>query len=407
YNAQIKALLRTGSRRRYIDRTTVRKIGNAVHLLITSAQQHLNSGNYRSAMLISCAVLEEMTKALEFVDDSNGDIGINIRASYDILAELTGLPSDENLRRELFQYCTLKFKLREFEGWDWHIGMMDLAVNLQRDPQEAELIYSLLDEIPLSGYEKEKAQEIRLILMGKLQGEEEAQKFLEQHLNLTRFRVLAIDKAFKENEYEKVKQLAFDGIQQHKKSKPGLLSDWYNALINVAIAEGEHAKVLEYAFLQLTDHGRDKKAYVEIIRKYTPADEWPAKFESLIMYLISSQHWQYRELIPELLVEEQDWKRLFSFLTNELYSNDLSFEGLLHYGQYLLKDYGDKLSKVYEQELDRYAISSSKRSEYKALIKYLRQLKKMGFGEMVNRLVTTWKTTYRYRPSMMEELQEM
>ena len=61
YARQIKAILKSaGGRGGFIDWGLGRKVGHAVHEIMNQATLHLESGRFRSAMLISFAVMEEM-----------------------------------------------------------------------------------------------------------------------------------------------------------------------------------------------------------------------------------------------------------------------------------------------------------------------------------------------------------
>ena len=49
-----------------------------------------------------------------------------------------------------------------FSGWDWHLGMLDLASQLIKIENEAAHVITLLDKSHGLDYQKEKSQEIKL-----------------------------------------------------------------------------------------------------------------------------------------------------------------------------------------------------------------------------------------------------
>ena len=84
YVKQVKSILKTASDRHgFIDWSASRIVGNAIDNLLESAQKQINNRNYESAVFICTAVMEQMTEALQYSDDSNGDIGGSVDAAYE------------------------------------------------------------------------------------------------------------------------------------------------------------------------------------------------------------------------------------------------------------------------------------------------------------------------------------
>ncbi|MEI6062623.1 MAG: SWIM zinc finger family protein, partial [Bacteroidota bacterium] len=76
YAKQVRAILKSATNRGgYIEYSSTRYVGKAVYELVLTAATQIEMSNYRTAMYIACAVMEEMTGALQYADDSNGDIG--------------------------------------------------------------------------------------------------------------------------------------------------------------------------------------------------------------------------------------------------------------------------------------------------------------------------------------------
>ncbi|HZV69908.1 MAG TPA: hypothetical protein VFG10_10205 [Saprospiraceae bacterium] len=408
YTRQIKAILKSVSGRHgYVDRREAGRIGKAVHDMMCNAIDQLDAGNHRSAILISTSVLEEMTDALSFIDDSNGDVGGNIETAFDVLVRLSSLPLTEEIRKPLFDFTIEKFSSREFEGWDWHIGMMRLAFNLHRTNEEVDLVMSLLQSFTGSDYDKQEAETISYLLLLNSKQIEAAQTYLRQHLTNPDLREHALQQSFEEGDFAHVKQLAIDGIKADQKTKAGLLSNWYDWLIKTAEAENDKSKVIEYARLQLMDHGREKETYYNIIRQNTAADEWPETYESLINEMWRSRKWDTKELIPNILVAEQDWAKLLFLLEHETKTIGYIFDRLVHFGRHLIPTRKNEIGKLLEEALIRSARSASSRRNYTDLTKDLRQMKKLGYSDIVNHLHESFMKSYRHRPAMIEELRKM
>jgi len=146
YAKQIRAIVSSASGRYgYLDYSAARKVGKEVYELSQLAERKVDDGNYREAMYIGCAMLEQMTKAVEQGDDSNGDLGGCIDAAQEIIFRVAEECTDKSIRRELYNYALSAFQNKLFKGWDWHFQMLDLAIELietESDKKQIETILS-------------------------------------------------------------------------------------------------------------------------------------------------------------------------------------------------------------------------------------------------------------------------
>ncbi len=179
YAGQIRHILKTAvGRNGYIGYSEAGHVGSAVQDLLSRAEMLLEATNYKTAIFISCAVLEEMTKALEFADDSNGDIGGSIQGSVNILSDISQQTIDETLRKELYNYCLKSWHEQLFKGFDWHYAMLDIAVELAVNETEANQIHIILDQVKPNNtdwdWDLQEAQRIRVNLIRRTESEEKA-----------------------------------------------------------------------------------------------------------------------------------------------------------------------------------------------------------------------------------------
>jgi len=408
YRSQIKAILSAAKDRHgFVDYRTAAKVGNNVFVIAYRSLTHAENGNYRSAMYISMAVLEEMTKAMEYVDDSSGDVGSNLDLAFGVLSTLSKKALSSELRQLLFDYAVDIYQCEVYEGWDWHLGMIEIALNLARTEAEEALLLDLLHQPGHSEYDAESRQHLIYSILLKRKDKTDAQQFLDQHLSNPDLRQIALQNAFTLTDFERVRQLATTAIEADRKSKPGLLSDWYDWLIKTAEAEGDLEEVIKYAKIQLLDHGRHKEPYFQIIRKHTPSGEWKTTIRKLLEEMSNSRDWGTRELIPKVLEEEQDWNNLFAYLQQEAKARGYHFERLAHYGKHLVDTHKVEIGELLQIALVTSGHAASKRRDYVDLTKDLRTMKKMGYGEIVKEIVDKLMAMYKHRPAMMEELRKL
>lgn len=408
YRTQIKAILSKGKGRYgYIDYKHASKVGDEVQDIVVSGISHLENGNYRSAMFIGMAVLDEMTKAIQFMDDSSGEVGLNINIAWTLLKSISKCQLPPSQRETLLDYVIGRYKSNEFTGWDWHNGMIEIAAEMIVDSEGIDMLIGMLNQPARNEYDLHHRQQIIYNLLLKKNDQTAAQLYLEQNLNIPELRQIRLQQLFDQGEYGKVKQTAEEAIALDKKTRPGLLNEWYDWLIKTAIAEEDSAKVTEYAHIQIMHNGREKLKYVDLLRHYTPAEEWHEVYVSLLNNLANSGNWMLINLIPEIAVAEQDWQNLYTYLRNESAANTLRFSTIVEYGSYLLDTHTDEIGQLMEDSILNDALIANKRRDYANLAKHLRQMKKMGYSELVDKLVRHFGSIYRHRPAMIEEIQRV
>lgn len=163
-----KAILQSAKGRGgFIEWGRTAAVGRAVMGFLEGAKQNLRSGNYHSAILISIAVLEEMVKAIQYSDDSDGDIGGCADEAMEVLYQVSKSELPEEQRKFLLEYAVAAFKKGLFEGWDWHLGIISLAVELIREPDDTDKLINILESAPHSEYEHERFQELILAVLRK------------------------------------------------------------------------------------------------------------------------------------------------------------------------------------------------------------------------------------------------
>lgn len=234
YVKQVKAILKAASDRHgFIDWSASRLVGKAVDNLLESARKQIDNCNYRSAVFICTAVMEQMTEALQYADDSNGEIGGRVDAAYEMLYNIALEQSSEEIRKLIIEYCFTSLDKQIYSGWDWHTDILHLAALLLKTEEETERIFKQIDKTQRSDYEREEAQSIKYEILLKTKGENAAEKYFEQNITNPKLRRKAIQKALEKRDFEKAASLAEDGVRYDLKDSPGLVVEWYDWLLKI------------------------------------------------------------------------------------------------------------------------------------------------------------------------------
>lgn len=400
YLKQVKSILRSAAGRDgFINWSAARYVSKPVIELLNSAQKHFENKNYRSTIFICCAVMEGMTEALQYADDSYGDIGGNIDVAYTLLNNLTSEKLTEEIRKLLFEYCLSAYKNQIYSGWDWHLGMLNIASGVLKNENEGQLIIAHLDKVQSSDYEHNGAQNIKLQILKKTKGETEIDNFIEQNLNNPSFRREAILKAIENKNYEKAISIINDGIRNDKEDKPGLVIEWYDWLLKIAITQNCKEKIIEYARLLFIADFRHEQDYYQLMKTNVQPENWNSFLEAIIKNITTTKRGYGFSLLARIYIKEEWWNRLL-----ELIKQNPSLTYIEDYAEYLSKDYSIELSQLYATGIIEYMKNSSNRSHYQTACMYLRRMLKLGAREKVNELIANFMKEYPRRKALLEEL---
>lgn len=399
YQKQIHSILQTAAGRDgWIGRTEMKYVVNTTQPLLENAEKYLAGNNFENVFYISTALLEEMTGAFQYGDDSSGDLGYFVESTMELLSKLVQEKLPKMLKQEIFEYCISSFKEKLFEGWDWHIGILRIAAELIDEENDADTILTCLDNIN-GKYEREYAQSFKLDLLRKFKNEKEVETYTNKHISNSSIRTSEIEKAFKSKNFERVIELSEGGIKCDKQDKPGLVKFWYNWLLKVAQAQKNTAKIIEYSRFLFIDNFHPEQDYYQILKENIEDENWHPFLEEIIKEITPKTRWTYLELTRKIYINEEWWDRLFLML-----KQNLSLENIQQNEKYLSKDYSSELLELYSERIINYVEKFVGRNHYQTACRYLRRMKKLGGNEQVNDLIESFRKQYPQRKALMDEL---
>jgi len=403
YVNQIKSILKTASDRHgFIDWSATRYVGKATYDLIEKAQKHIEIRNYKSALLISQAVLEQLVEALQFSDDSNGDIGSNIEAAFDILYQVALENEDEITRKQLIEYCFKAYDEEIYKGWDWHIGVLNLSAILINTEDEAEKVLSRIDQPDLSEFEYEASQKIKYEVLQKTKGEQAAHDYLEQNISNPEFRRQAIQKSLDRQDFNRANYLAQEGVQQDMQDKPGLAKEWYDWLLKIALAQDNTERIIEYARYLFIDNFRSEQDYYQVLKEQVEPGNWNDFVEGIIEDIHSKKRWLDPHLLGSIYIREEWWERLLNLIRNSP-----GLRTIEQYEKYLSSIYSNELAILYASAIEEYLENNVGRNHYQTACRYLRRMIKIGEREQANNTISKLRENYPNRRALMEELNKV
>ena len=399
YQKQIHSILQTAAGRDgWIGWSDMKYVVKTTGPFLENAEKYLANNNFENVFFISSALLEEMTEAFQYGDDSNGDLGYFIESAMELLLKLTQEKLPKTLKEEIFEYCISSFKQQFFEGWDWHLGILHTACELIEKESDADIILNCLDSVN-GRYEIERAQSFKLNLLRRFKDEKEVEKYINKYISNSSIRTKEIEKAFECKKFERVIKLSKDGIKCDEKDKPGLVKVWYNWLLKVAQAEKDTSKIIKYSRFLFIDNFHPEQDYYQVLKDNIEDENWHPFLEEIIKEITPKQRWTYTELIRKIYIKEQWWDRLFLML-----KQNISMENIQQNEEYLAKDYSSELIKLYSERITIYVEKFVGRNHYQTACRYLRRMKKLGGNKKVNELIELFRKQYPQRRALMDEL---
>lgn len=399
YKKQIQHILKAAkSRDGWIDRNRMKYVVKAIEPIIENAKNLLATSKHEHLFYISSALLEELIKALQYADDSNGELGYLIDESYSLLTKLTEQEVGATLKKTFFEHCINTYKKKTFEGWDWHLGMLENAFNLIETEGQSDRLLSLLEKVD-GQYQKESAQALTLKVLRTYKSKDAVTSYINRHISNAHIRQNEIKLAFANKNFERVTALAQDGIAYDQKDKPGLVKKWYNWLLKVAQANNDIPKIIEYARLLFIDNFYPEQDYYQILKNNVKEEDWHTFLEHIITELTPNTQGKYTDLIREIYIKEKWYSRLFLML-----KENASLGNIEQNEQYLKSEYATQLVELYAERISSYLERYVGRNHYVTACRYLRRMKKLGGEERVGELIEIYREKYKMRPALLDEL---
>ncbi len=399
YKKQVHSILQSAAGRDgWIGWSDMKYVVSTTEPFLQNANTYLVNNNFEKVFFISTALLEEMTEAFEYGDDSNGDLGYFIESAMELLSKLTQEKLSKDLRKSIFEYCISIFNQKIFEGWDWHLEILGIASELIDKESGADIIIDCLENVN-GNFERERAQSFKLDLLRRFKDKNEVDEYINKHISNASIRTKEIEKAFKNNNFERVIKLSKEGVKCDREDKPGLVKVWYNWLLKVAQSQKDTLKVIEYSRFLFIDDFNPEQDYYQILKENIEAEKWHPFLEEIIKEITPKQRWTYTELIRKIYIKEEWWDRLFLML-----KQNLSLENIQENEPYLSKDYSSELIELYSERITNYVEKHMGRNQYQTACSYLRRMKKMGGNDKVNELIELFRKQYPRRSALMDEL---
>jgi len=400
YAKRIRATINAhGGRGRSNGWYAARPVSQALRPMLDKLAGYMAEDAHAQALPLATALLNELNKALDHIDDSSGYLSDDLETAQAALNRISENPATESVRKELLAHAVAALRDGRYSGWDWHTGMMDVAARLVRSEEEAEPVFQVLDMDQSSSFAYDDAARNKLELIRRLRGDAAADAYMNERLDVPDIRAEAIEEAIAQRRYDRAWQLATEGYEKDRVKLPGLAARWAQAQIRIAGLRKEKSEVERIARQQILA-SNEVKANLSVLEKACGAQRWPEERERLLKDLVTSPDWRRRETAATILADMERYNELLDLCRNTE-------------GRSLFNQHAEALGKKFPREVAAMHLSKAdevlsgwnpSRRMYVEACELLKRVLLLDLPEMVEAKVAEWRTTYANRPALLEEI---
>lgn len=372
-------------------------------ILDTDAEAMLDAGHCMSAFRVA-SHLFTLVDAVDMDDSDGGRVSIADRIYFFWQKLLTRASAEE--KREMFQWfagCLEEAAdMNALEDYLEQIIMEEFGEKEYQQPK-MQLVKKMLQKAERRGdafaasyrVGKWAVQYLRLLETQK-NNKAEMESFCRRYRANSSVQKYYVDMCMKAEEYDAALSALDEYITLDEKFA-GLVVEFSKRKKEIYLLQGNQEAYLAQLWTLLLEHSAgDLEIYRELKRQYAP-ETWVRKREDVFKKLPRFAH------VERLYEEEKLYDRLLDFVLN---SDELSM--LEKYTPALKKSYPRQILGKYQEKVNQAAAASGNRKQYQQLVGVLRVMQKIeGGNETVEGIVNAWRTQYKHRPAMQQELDKL
>lgn len=417
YTTIIRAVVKSAmDRSGYIDYYKSKKVLKPVLELVKKAEHNIASGYYREVIDISVSIIKEINEIIHDMDDSDGNAVYCIESSFEFLVNIChSADAPIDVKEEVFEYALSeleKIKQKESENYNYLIDLLSESAvatsNFSVALKQIDEQLGIVSKLPKSSYDKRYKEKFlltqKMFLFEKSGKKESVFNVIKENLHLPEFRISLINTHLAKKEYSIAKGLIKEGLNNKEGLYPKAEHDMVDMLLDIAEMEKDTTEVRRLGMMLYWQHHCDMKYYKKVKATFNKS-EWPMQVETIINQIIKKDNRYFIDVknLNNIYIEEQDWERLL-----QLCEKIKEPESLLTFEEYLKPHFPEKFLKMYRLTLEFYVDYYQGRSHYKYLCGLLEKLSKDLDGKIIaQQLVANWRTQYKMRPAMMQELSKL
>ena len=290
----------------------------------------------------------------------------------------------------------------DYDIYDVDDLMMQINLSIQSADKALELIDKLLEE------RKDSYDLYQLVLrkVDMLLGQKEQEKAddtIRQYLYLSEIREMEVKKLMEREQYDEAVRLLDEGIELSKKEEyDGTTGKWLKLKLKIFERTNRTSEVIDTCRL-LFISGREQLEYYHKLKTLIPKEQWKVFLDEMMKEVPFNGYFSFdRNVEAEINIEKKEDERLFHLLSSAGFGQ---LEALMQYAHHLKNSHSEQLIDMYISILIDYAERNIGRKYYEQIARALLCMQELNGGKVaVKQLVEDFRTIYKRRSAMMEEL---
>lgn len=378
-----------------------RDVGRFANEMNEFIEKIMNTDNVILALDMSFLLLEELIEAFQYADDSDGDIGMMVDETLEVITDIVNRTQDldEKVRKRAFNKLLEMSDNPCFEGWDdYWFSILYICTSFADDESfrntlklKVEEWLGQVKEGHNYSYQTEGLLGMMLLLIQKDGEAEAAERFMKANLHYSSIREQYIRKFMQQGNYHRVIELALEG-EAADQSYPGLVSKWkelrYTAYKELSLKE-EQKKLAKVLLLN-----GDFEYYHELQQL---SEDHEACYRELKEELQQSEDWRRRGVYLRMIETENDLTAIMEYVRD----NPHRIES---YASRLAEQFKDEVIEIYLNHIRTKASEATKRKDYQAVCGIVSRYKKIAGSDLQKELIKELQTQYMRRPAFIDEL---
>jgi hypothetical protein len=371
--------------------------------LIDNAESCVHNGDFEIGINIYIATLEKLVPALDTIDDSSGILGDMVSQVFLQLKLLREYEPPQSIISGLVKYAIKKSTSANLRGSDFGWEYAEVATELassQHEDQIRKMIVNLKQEGKgnefIEWYSAERAATILLHFFFNTKSLKEVEAFIDQNLKFHSIKKIAINKAIRDQKFDRALALIEEGIKEAQQAKhPGTVNELRQLQLEVYLQQHDNANIISTAEL-LFHNSRFDLRYYYILKEHLDKDRWRNKNTEYKRMLEKAREFAS---LAEISKEEDDQEELVRILGA---SNNIGL--VQEYESDVAKKFRPQLQQIYFSNISASLESRADRSNYRYNARLLKKMLKEYDNSAVVTFTKGLRERYKLRRALLEEL---
>ena len=425
YTELIKKTIRKHTSRGYIDYSASNKLGKELNQYLDTASSYFAKNNFIDAVTIIKIIIKEVSAVFEYCDDSNGYVSDCVDGAIEQLYQISKIHVSIDFKEQIAVFLKAELQKKIYFdygniGYDLTNLFGEICIAIYKTDDFIQFLDYKIESSKNNDYDHKFFIENKISFLAKAGKETEVEDLIKQNLEIPEIRALEIDRAMKEENYERAKNLLTDGIKiAENKRHSGTVMQWEKTLLQIAVLEKDIHVERYFSRKFAFDSNTFSTEYYVQWKKTFIKEEWDETIEKVIEGIIKkenesnkknsfyNQNYTHQTLLFHLApiyIQENYLDRLL-----QLVQKQNRLDTILRYQPHLIKKYPNELFAVYGPAIEAAGDYVNDREQYKSLANKMKIIikdfpdKKESILEIAHKL----KAKYPRRPAMIEELNKI